>query len=314
VTPIARVAPETFPNARVGTLGFTPTGLNTATGNGHSTYNALGVTVSRHLGNTFLQSAYTYSKSIDNNSGASTQDLANSGGNQLDTRVLRGLSGFDRTHREQATYQYSIPVFATGKLQQFLGHWAVGGLTTFQSGLPSSITCPVCPSNLFGQTPSSTFPQLTGNLNNVFATGSPQNFTSQNANGTGGFNPGVFGPTTTNQPGTVLSGLNSGGGPGNQTYTVGGPAVARGNALFGNSGRDLAQVRACYQQDWDVFATKNFPFAEKYSIQLRADLFNIFNHANFAITNTAVGSPAFGVYDTTVGNPRIVQFALKFQF
>jgi hypothetical protein len=268
----------------------------------------------------FLQSAYTYSKSIDNNSGSATQDLGNSGGNQLDTTVLRALSAFDRTHRLQVTYQYSIPGFTTGRLSYLLGRWAIGGLTTFQSGLPISFTCPTvpgkpsCPANLFGLTPSSTFPNVIGNLNNLLAPGSPQNFTSQNANGTGAFNPGVFGPTATNQPGTTLTGLNSGGGPGNQSYTVGGNAVASGNALFGNAGRDLAQARGPFQQVWDLYATKNFPIKERLALEFRADFFNVFNHPNFIFDNTAFNTPSFGVVDNTVGNPRIGQLALRLHF
>src|SRR5207249_4690119 len=48
-------------NARVGVLGFTPTGLNTVTQNGHSSYHALDFTVTRRVGNLFIQSAYTFS-------------------------------------------------------------------------------------------------------------------------------------------------------------------------------------------------------------------------------------------------------------
>jgi hypothetical protein len=235
------------------------------------------------------------------------QDLGNSGGNQLDTTVVRGLSVFDRTHREQVTYQYSIPGFSTGRFHQALGNWTVGGLTTFQSGLPNSFTCPTCPTNVFGLTPSSTFPNATGNLGNILAPGSPENFTKQNSNGTGGFNPGIFAPTSGNAGGVSVGGLNTAGGPGNQTFTVTG-------ALFGNAGRDLGQARGPFQQDWDVFVMKKFPIRESLSLQFRTDFFNIFNHPNFTIDNTAIGTPAFGVYDNTVGNPRVVQFALKLQF
>jgi hypothetical protein len=296
-------------NARVGILGFTSTGLNEVTENGHSSYNALAFTVTRRSGNMFLQSAYTYSKSIDNNSGSPTQDLANSGGNQLDTRGLKALSNFDRTHRLQVTYQYSIPGFTTGRWRQALGHWAIGGLTTFQSGLPVTIGCGSCPANLFGLTPSSTFPNVVGNLGSLMMAGSPQNFT-----GTGAFNSSVLAPTATNQPGTTLTGLNSFGGPGSGSFTVGGAAVAKGNAAFGNLGRNVPQVRGPFQQDWDFFVTKDFPFAEKYGIQFRADLFNIFNHPNFTIDNVTFGTAAFGVYDNTVGNPRIAQLSLRFHF
>src|SRR5206468_1166395 len=169
----------------------------------------------RRVGNLFIQSAYTFSKSIDNNSGdgnpPGTQDLGNSGSNNLDTRTLRALSTFDRTHRLQVTYQYSIPSFSTGALRQVVGNWGIGGLTTFQSGLPALITCASCPANLFGITPSSTFPEVVGNLNALFNSGSPQNFT-----GTSAFNTGVLANTTSNPAGTVLTGLNTFGGPGNQ--------------------------------------------------------------------------------------------------
>lgn len=301
-------------NARVGILGFTSTGLNEVTENGHSSYNAFAFTVSRRTGSLFLQSAYTFSKAIDNNSGSATgtQDLGNSGGNQLDTRGLKALSNFDRTHRLQLTYQYGIPGFTTGRFRQALGHWAIGGLTTFQSGLPVLIGCGSCPANLFGLTPSSTFPNVVGNLGSLMNSGSPQNFTSSSV-----FNSSVLAPTATNQTGTTLSGLNSFGGPGSGSFPVGGPTVSippGGNAAFGNLGRNIPQVRGPFQQDWDFFVTKDFPFAERYGIQFRADLFNIFNHPNFTITNATFGTGPFGRYDTTVGNPRIAQLALRFHF
>lgn len=301
-------------NARVGVLGFTPTGLNTVTQNGHSTYNAFDFTVTRHVGNMFIQSAYTFSKSIDNNSGdgnpPGTQDLGNSGSNNLDTRGLRGLSAFDRTHRLQVTYQYSIPSFGTGALKQVVGNWGIGGLTTFQSGLPALITCATCPANLFGITPSSTFPQVTGNLSGLFNSSSPESLAGSSA-----FNTGVLAATTSNPSGTVLNGLNTFGGSGNQSFTIGGPGTgSHVGAIFGNLGRNIAQVRAPFEQDWDFFVTKRFPLKDKYAFEFRSDFFNIFNHPNFDITNAAFGSAAFGKYDTTRGNPRIAQLSLGFKF
>jgi hypothetical protein len=301
-------------NARVGVLGFTPTGLNTVTQNGHSTFQALDFTVTRRFGNMFLQSAYTFSKSIDNNSGdgnpPGTQDLGNSGSNNLDTRGLRGLSNFDRTHRLQVTYQYTIPSFGTGALKQVVGNWGIGGLTTFQSGLPVLISCATCPANLFGITPSSTYPQVVGNLNSLFNSGSPQSLAGASA-----FNPGVLAATTSNPAGTILSGLNTFGGPGNQSFTIGGPGTgSHVGAIFGNLGRNIPQVRGPFQQQWDFFVTKRFPFKDKYSFEFRSDFFNLFNHPNFTITNSAFGSAVFGVYDTTVGNPRIAQLSLSFKF
>src|SRR5262249_43995536 len=95
-------------NARVPVLGFSSTGVNEGTEAGDSTYHAGVLTVSRRTGRMFLQGAYTYSKSIDNNSGSltGTQDLGNSNGNNADTSTVRALSNFDRTHRLQMTYEY----------------------------------------------------------------------------------------------------------------------------------------------------------------------------------------------------------------
>jgi hypothetical protein len=108
--------------------------------------------------------------------------------------------------------------------------------------------------------------------------------------------------------GSVVSGLNVDGGPGNQSFTIG----SSGGALFGDLGRNI--VHGPFEQNWDVYLSKKFPITEKYSLTFRSEAFNVFNHPNFVITNTAFGTPSFGVYSSTVGNPRILQLALKFDF
>jgi hypothetical protein len=311
-------------NARVPVLGFSTTGLNTVTGNGHSTYNAFVFTLNRRTTNMFLQGAYTYSKSIDNNSGSTTQDLGNSNGNQLDTRGVRGLSIFDRTHRVQATYRYEIPAFrhTTGILHHALGNWEAGGTTTFQSGLPFAITCAACGSNVFGLSTSTLFPQVVGNLNQFRLSGSPQQFTDSSS-----YSPGILGATTVNAAGSTVSGLNTFGGAGSDSFTIGGPGTgSHVGSFFGSLGRDVPQSRGPRQQQWEFYAGKNIPIRESVRLQFRAEFFNLFNHPNFTVTNTSL-SPAclgaqqfntpgcaFGRYDTILGNPRIIQFALKLEY
>ncbi len=300
-------------NARVGVLGFSTTGLNMVTGNGHAVYHAMILTVTRRTANMFLQGAYTFSKSIDNYSGntAGTQDLGNSNGNQVDTTVDRGLSNFDRTHRLQVTYRYAIPWFKTGALRHVLGNWEFGGLTTFQSGLPNTFTCTsVCANNLFGQRTSTFFPVVVGDLNNLKKPGSPQDFTNVSV-----FNTGIIAPPPTLPTGTTFGPLNVNGGPGDQTFTIGGPGTgSRVGALFGNLGRNIGKARDPGQQQWDFYVAKSFPIGERTRLQFRSEFFNVFNHPNFVITNTAIGASNFGVYDTTTGSPRIIQFALKLLF
>jgi hypothetical protein len=299
-------------SARVGIIGFSPQGLNTVTENGHSSFNAFVFTLKRQMGNLFFQGGYTFSKSIDNQSGnvAGEQDLGATTGNQLDLRTARGLSDFDRTHRLQITYTYNIPGPHGRLLHAALGNWSMGGLTTVQSGVPVTITCSDCAQNLLGLPPSSTFPEVIGNLNDIMKSGSPENFTNKSV-----FNTGIIGTTPLITGPTTVSGLNIFGGAGNQTFTVGGDCtVSQPCALLGNLGRNIPQIRGPWQQDWDWFVSKKIPINEKLNLTFRSEFFNIFNHPNFAITNTDIGSPAFGEYSSTVGGPRVIQFALKLQF
>jgi hypothetical protein len=295
--------------ARAGVLGFDAGGgLNEVTDLGHSTYNAFIFTVNHRTGNLFLQGTYTFSKSMDNESGGGTggdQDLGIANGNQLDLTGQRAVSDFNRPHRIVATYEYAVPGFKTGRLRYALGNWSIGGITTFQSGLPANITCPTCPTNLFGVPTGSTFPNLVGGtVNDLMLSGRPENFTGS----TGVINSNFLAATPTLAGGTVVSGLNTFGGPGNQSFTIG----PSGGSLFGDLGRNV--IHGPFQQNWDMYLSKKFAFTEKYSLTFRAEAFNVFNHPNFVITNTAFGAPGFGVYASTVGNPRILQLALKFDF
>lgn len=74
----------------------------------------------------------------------------------------------------------------------------------------------------------------------------------------------------------------------------------------------------------DFSVVKSARFNERVNLQFRSELFNIFNHPNFALPNVTIDSSATGAIASTVhvahGNPlgdggsRLVQFALKFVF
>jgi len=54
---------------------------------------------------------------------------------------------------------------------------------------------------------------------------------------------------------------------------------------------------------------------EGMRVEFRAEIFNLFNHAQFGLPGADFNSPAtFGAINTTVNNPRLVQFALKLAF
>ncbi len=69
----------------------------------------------------------------------------------------------------------------------------------------------------------------------------------------------------------------------------------------------------------DFSAIKDFHVHEGVALQFRAEMFNLFNHAQFYLGGGASGmqdisSPSFGVVNGTVGNPRVMQFALRLDF
>jgi hypothetical protein len=65
----------------------------------------------------------------------------------------------------------------------------------------------------------------------------------------------------------------------------------------------------------DFSAIKHFPIRETIRMDFRAEFFNLFNHAQFGQPGADLNSPTtFGIINTTVNNPRVIQFALKVLF
>jgi hypothetical protein len=64
----------------------------------------------------------------------------------------------------------------------------------------------------------------------------------------------------------------------------------------------------------DLGVLKNFTISEGKEIQFRGEFFNVFNNANFSDPNSTLNSANFGQITNTRGDPRIMQFALKFYF
>lgn len=104
-----------------------------------------------------------------------------------------------------------------------------------------------------------------------------------------------------------------------------------GDGVFGNAGRNILRGPGFAQVDFSVF--KNTRLTETSSIQFRAEIFNLFNHANFADpsgglvrgdNNSLRPTAFFGQSISTVGNqlggllgyggPRQIQFSLRYLF
>ncbi len=286
---------------------------------GSSTYHGLQATLSHHFtGSLYFQAAYTYSKSIDNGSGSVFGDELNGltqYGNLLNPSGQRAVSDFDRRHRFVVSYNYDLPVarllHGHGP-SRLVNGWAVNGVSTFQSGTPITV--------FDGST-----------------------FTLQDLDGINGTNFPTLAPGA-----TLASAIPSGGVESRlgsflnlNAFTPGGNCVDNQNALvpcqingaanpaaagaaIGNVGRNA--FRGPFQQNWDLSITKNTKVTEATSVDFRAEFFNAFNHAvfsgpqsggfgsatgNLGLVNIANGSSAIL---STANRPRIIQFALKFNF
>ena len=286
---------------------------------GSSTYHGLQSTLSHHFtGGLYFQAAYTYSKSIDNGSGSVFGDELNGltqYGNLLNPSGQRAVSDFDRRHRFVVSYNYDLPV---AKLlhghgsTRLVNGWTVNGVSTFQSGTPITV--------FDGST-----------------------FTLQDLDGINGTNFATLAPGATLASAVTsgniesrlgsylnLSAFTPGGNCVNNLNVVvpcqvnGAPNPAAAGAAIGNVGRNT--FRGPFQQNWDLSITKNTKVTEATSVDFRAEFFNAFNHpvfsgpqsggfgsatGNLGLVNIANGSSAIL---STANRPRIIQFAMKFNF
>jgi len=86
---------------------------------------------------------------------------------------------------------------------------------------------------------------------------------------------------------------------------------------FGNVARGAFFGPPLFNLDTSLF--KKFSVSDKYSLQFRAEAFNVLNHANFDVPNPIVFqgnsiSGSAGVINGTANRERLIQFALKLLF
>jgi hypothetical protein len=79
---------------------------------------------------------------------------------------------------------------------------------------------------------------------------------------------------------------------------------------FGNTGRELPDVRAPGSVNFDFSILKNLSLRERAKLQIRAEFFNLFNHPSFSAPGTSLGSSSFGVISSAAA-PRDIQLGLK---
>jgi hypothetical protein len=92
------------------------------------------------------------------------------------------------------------------------------------------------------------------------------------------------------------------------------PAAFRDPApfTFGNAGRNIIPGPGNNLLDFAVH--RRFPFGESRSLEFRVESFNVFNHPNYG---TPLPFPDFGPFFgriVSTGEPRRIQFGLRFDF
>jgi hypothetical protein len=80
---------------------------------------------------------------------------------------------------------------------------------------------------------------------------------------------------------------------------------------FGNAGRNI--VDGPGYQNVNASLVKNTRITERVNLQFRTEFFNLFNHPNFNLPDSFLGSPTFGVI-SSARDPRHIQFGLKLLF
>ena len=295
--PIWGITNNTVQNAnlRVPYLGYAATGLQVTAFDGIYNYNSLQATVRKQFshGVTF-QAAYTYSKNLT--------DLAGYGANYnlpTDLSQQYGPSTFNRPQRLAVNYSYDLPFSSKGALGKAIGGWTISGLTVIQDGVPLTIT-----------------DTRAGSIYGVSG-GSPTNpgIPGSNVVGRAQLCPGAT-YDTIGSPGGVESRLGGISGPGYfATGSFCAPPTIGNGFDYGNSG--IGIITGPSQFNWDfsvVKMTRVGGLRENATLQFRAEAFNAFNHPQFNNPNVSVTNAVFGQITSTVVNPRLIQFALKYVF
>jgi len=293
--------------------GFSPAGLFLVTNQGLSRYNAFILEVRHSFANSFqFKMDYTFSHSVDNDSGPSGSDLDSFTGNQLIPSLNTGVSDFNQPHRIVFTYVWDIPGPKSGWRSEVIGGWGLSGVYTLQSGLPFSIT----------STPGGGLAGLNGSVTlraspGVSCTGplvTPGPVT-QNINNY--LNAACWAPVTNLPNGSLLTFSNPQQGFGTQTYTIGGATGdVSGGSLFGTVPRNL--IQGPFEQRFDMALLKNVPLhmiGEQGNLQFRLETFKLFNNTIFSNPQANISNGNFGhIVSTLDGTGRVLQLGLKLNF
>jgi hypothetical protein len=257
---------------------------------GNSIYHGGEVTLEKRFSRGLsFRTAYTYSKSID----YSQEHLASGGTgsftqNNRDLHERRGPSDFDTRHRFVASYIYELP-FGKGRayvnkgaVSEVLGGWRISGLANIRSGRP--------------------FTARAGNNDTVL--GGPRSV------GISAFADCLRDGSLSGSARTIDRWFDASAFA---TPTALSPTAGTMQPRLGNCGRNT--LRGPGITNFDFSLARSFAyFGEGRDLELRWEVFNMLNHAQFGLPERNINSSAVGKITSLAGDPRVMQLALKFNF
>lgn len=186
----------------------------------------------------------------------------------------KALSAFDLTHNFVVSYSYELPFDKAFGRNRLTQGWTLSGVTRFATGLPVTII-ETDDRSLIGNTSLGT----AGSSDEPNYTPGELLLNTDPRKGGTYFNTSLFSLETLGQ--------------------------------FGNSNRRFFHGPGT--NNWDVALLKNIPVTESTSLQLRAEFFNAFNHAQFGLPDGNMVDSTFGRV-LSAAPARIGQVAIKFLF
>jgi len=278
---------------------------------GSSNYHALQVSLRKQLSHGVqFDFNYTFSKSTDITSAASRVGFSVYGyqniglvgsrlANAFSPNLARAVSDYDLTHQVNLNWIADVPVGkgralahnANGLVDAFIGGWQLSGLARWTSGFPYSVDG--------GQRwPTDWFLTAITQM-----TSRPR---------TGIFKLSIPDPVT-GKPDAFVSPFAN-------------PAVAQNDFTLplpgGVGSRNV--LRGDGFASWDMSLSKRWkmPYRETHDLQFRWEVFNVPNLTRFnaqgvgaSLLTSLTQSPAsFGAYTSLLTQPRVMQFALRYEF
>jgi hypothetical protein len=258
------------------------------TNDGRSYYNSFQLRLRRQSGALKFVANYTFSKTMDNIStegNGFTSPIDN-----FNVRLNLARSDYDVPHTFNSSCVYTLPVgegrpYASSLprwLDSIIGGWDVGLLTLWQSGRVVSYVS----GRYTGPTPATpgrgTAPALDSSFMNYAG--------DRNIGQVMRRSDGVF--WLTEEEIAKFS------------YPLAGE--------IGTGGRNAFRGPRYFSVDLSL--VKRFRITERHGVLFRAEAYNLFNNSNFAPPNSDFSKGAFGRISSTVGNPRMLQMALRYDF